>query len=618
MTVMTSYDAPTLDGRVLALEANATEHSSIKLSDTTACAAVCPDPITPLQSLADALVSVRQQGSLSTAKLAEIASAPMLLAKISGKRPDQLPAAPEHLTPIIQDCFPARYRISPKRWHNAISLIRTLLRNSGLHAPSGGEQALAPGWVALIAALPNNWKRHTMLVFARWCSESEIGPEDVTEQTLEDYKEFRRTRTIRTHLPQLTAGIRILWNRSARANLPGWPTRILVAPRRPHVEALPIACFPRAFRQELASYLAKHTEPDPFDAECRGWRPTTEAAVRRTLVRVASLAATRLGGPQHLTGLKTIISVDLIESAFRHYFERAGKVWREHVVVAATYLLALARYVHADAPTLARIEELRAIISKRVSEQRKPGLSERVSHRLMPFDDPRMLRRLFLLPTELYLLAKKERDADPPRLVRGAHFHEQALMLDLLQHDPMRRFNLASLNFLDDFICDERGRINRLWIPGNKTKNGIAIDTVIPPELAKRLRDHIHSYRPNLRGSHSPWLFPSPKGSARAPDNVTKSLGRVVRVMLGVTFTPHMMRHIVATVLYRRDPHNGVVVQRKLRHRSLKITEQTYGVLSNAGSNAAWQRELDSFRRAKTGGRNIRELQRKPAKGETR
>jgi integrase len=67
--------------------------------------------------------------------------------------------------------------------------------------------------------------------------------------------------------------------------------------------------------------------------------------------------------------------------------------------------------------------------------------------------------------------------------------------------------------------------------------------------------------------------------------------------MLGVAFGPHLMRHILATILYRQDPNNGVVVQRKLRHSSLKTTERMYGVLSNAGANAAWQRELERFRR---------------------
>jgi integrase len=59
------------------------------------------------------------------------------------------------------------------------------------------------------------------------------------------------------------------------------------------------------------------------------------------------------------------------------------------------------------------------------------------------------------------------------------------------------------------------------------------------------------------------------------------------------------MRHILATVLYRRDPNNGVVVQRKLRHTSIKTTERMYGTMSNAGSNEVWQREVALHLRAR-------------------
>jgi integrase len=220
----------------------------------------------------------------------------------------------------------------------------------------------------------------------------------------------------------------------------------------------------------------------------------------------------------------------------------------------------------------------------------------------MPFDDPRLLRRFFLLPDELYRAAHMLHDETPGRRakkhpVRAAQIHEQALMLDLLQRDPMRRYNLASINVEEDFIRDEKGRIIKLWMSGERTKNGIELDMPISPDLEKRIRTHLTKYRPLLQGATSPWLFPSPAGAHRAPDNVTKSLGRVVRKALGVRFTPHMMRHILATVLYRRDPQNGVVVQRKLRHSSVKITEQMYGRMSNAGANGAWQREVERYRR---------------------
>jgi len=70
-----------------------------------------------------------------------------------------------------------------------------------------------------------------------------------------------------------------------------------------------------------------------------------------------------------------------------------------------------------------------------------------------------------------------------------------------------------------------------------------------------------------------------------------------------------MMRHILATLLYRRDPHNGVVVQRRLRHSNIKTTERMYGQMSNAGANAVWQREVERYRRAE-----IRQKRPKPPK----
>ena len=563
-------------------------------SDTT-------PPSSPPTTLADALVFVRRHDVMAGRKLEDAISAVKVLEKVTGLKADQLPTQPEHLGPIIERAMPARYRIWPKHWQNAVSSIRALLRACGLHAARTTGKPTDPAWVAHLSTMPTKWESQALLPFGRWCSDVGTKPEDVTEQSLERYAHYRRTSTIRTYVTQHISAIRIIWNRCVRARLPGWPSRLLIAPRHPNVEALPLGCFPISLQEELAAYLLKRTEPDAFDADHQRWRPATAREVRRFLIRAASLIAQRLGGPEHVKSLADIVTADAVEFVLRHIYERSGHAWRGHAANFASYLLLVARdFVRVDAATVARIEELRGVIIKRLREQRKPGLSERVNERLMPFDDPKILRRLFLLPDELYRMAKRQLDAkSSPRPVRAAQLSEQAVMLDLLRHDQMRRHDLASLNYLEDFKRDDKGRINRLWVSGDRTKNGIAIDTPIPPDLAKHLQNHWTVHRIQLRGSHSPWLFPSPKGEPRAPDNVTKTLGRVVERMLGVKFTPHMIRHIVATLLYRIDPHNGVVVQRKLRHTNIKTTERKYGQMSNAGSNAVWQRELDQFRRAK-------------------
>jgi len=550
----------------------------------------------PPSTLADALAFARRYNLLSAKMLGEALSAVKALEKVTCRDAQQLPAAPKDLTPLIQAALPARYRIKPKRWSNAVSLIRTLLRACGLHAPLVRRPRPAePAWLELLGLMPETNERLRVLGFACWCSDAGVRPDEVSDQVLADYSEYRRTQTIRTHLPQLISSIRIFWNRRVKAQLPGWPARLLTAPPHPHVEALPLSCFPVSFQNELKEYLTKQTDPGAFDDNRTVWRPYTAMEVRKFLIRAASLVARRVGGPENVRSLAEIVTVESVEFVLRHVYDRAGGVWRENGANFATYLLLVARdFVHVDGATLSRLEKLRGIAAIRVREQRKPGLSEHVSERIMPFDNRKLLRRLFRLPGELY---RRAAELLKDRPVRAAQLYEQALMLDILQHDPMRRYNLATLNFETDFKRDDDGN-DRIWISGDRTKNGIAIDTLIPAELTKHIETHRKVYRPHLRGSTSSWLFPSPKGTHRAPDNVTKTLGRIVTRSLGVTFTPHMIRHIIATRLYRTNPNNGVVVQRILRHTNIKTTERAYGVMSNAGSSAAWQHDLVQYRRA--------------------
>ena len=551
-------------------------------------------------TLTEALVFVQQHNLVPTKVLEDARSAVKVLEKVIRRDADKLPAVPKDLTPLIESAFPARFRIKPKRWSNAISLIRRLLRACGLHARLvRGKRPSDPAWATLLNAILDRNERLRILGFACWCSDAGIRPDEVVEQTLADYQTFRQTKTIRTHIVQLISSIRIFWNRGVKAQLPGWPTRLLATPPHPYVEALPLSSFPVDFQNDLSAYLTKRTTPEPFDGNHEIWRSATAIEVRRFLIRAASLVARKMGGPANVGSLAEIVTVESVEFILLHVHARAGGVWRENAGNFATYLLMVARdFVHVDAATLARIEELRGIVVKRWREHRKPGLSERVAERIMPFDDRKLLRRLFRLPGELY---RRAGEMLKDRPVRAAQMYEQALMLDILQHDPMRRHNLATINFEADFKRDDGGRIDRLWISANRTKNGIAIDTPIPPDLAKCIETHLAVYRPHLRGASSPWLLPSPKGTPRALTNVTKTLGRTVTRSLGVTFTPHMMRHIIATLLYRTNPNSGVVVQRILRHANIKTTERAYGMMSNAGSSAAWQEDLNRYRRADRG-----------------
>jgi integrase len=576
-------------------------------------------PYPEVITVADVLVCVREHRLLSENVIAKGEAAVRLLEKVLGRSAEQIPARPKQLNPLMRAATPARQNVRHKTWLNTTCSIRGLLRPCGLHAPIATEKRPSdPAWAAAIDTLPKEkgGAGAALPGFARWCSDSGILIEAVTEQTLNDYIEYRDTETIISHIVGLTSAVRTGWNRAIRAKFKGWPARLLQAPRHPGVEALPPEDFPPSLMAHISEYLTKRILPDAFDADHKPWKPTTAREARRFLIRAASLIAGRLGSTQHLLSLTDVITVENCEFVLRHIYERSDRIWRGHAGNFANCLLVVARdFVRVDQATICRLEQLRDIIVKRVGENRRPGLSERIDKQLMPFQDQKFLKRFFNLPAVIYRKVAKSLEDKPgvapsinakKRIIRAAQEYEKALMIDFLQCDPMRRGTLAAINTETDFEYDDRGRVTDLSIPGSRTKNGIAIDTPISSDLANRIAKYLSDHRPHLRGSDSPWLFPSPKGGHRSPDNVTKAIVRVIRQNLGVTCPPHLLRHIIATQLYRQNPANGVVVQRKLRHTSLKTTERMYGALSNASANGAWQTELEQFRRAKVSARASR------------
>jgi hypothetical protein len=443
-------------------------------------------------TLAEALEFAREHNLLSESGLIEAGSAVRLFAKQTGKKPHELPAAPPLLTPIVEAAFGTRRRCERKRWANMLSSLRRLLRACGLHAPRPQDLTPSdPEWAVAAEALTNPQERSVMKAVGRWASGVGVEIDHFDERALADHIEYRHKNYIRTDLKRLRVVIRCIWNNAVRLQLPGFPDHLIPVPPSRHVEASPLSQFPAAFQADVAAYLSSKETPGPFDEDPRQWRHATVVSARRIIQRAATLEAQRRGGSLHIETLADITSVDAVEFVLRHLHKRAGDVWREYAGNVANRLYLIARdHVRADQATLARLEEFRKIIYARVRAQRKPGLSERVSQKLAPFDDAKLLRDFFRLPGRLY------RDAQDllqghgdrrPKGVRAAQRFEQGLMLELLQHEPMRRFNLAGINYKEDFARDERDRITRLRISADKTKNGIAIDTPIPPYLAKRI-----------------------------------------------------------------------------------------------------------------------------------
>jgi integrase len=382
---------------------------------------------------------------------------------------------------------------------------------------------------------------------------------------------------------------------------------------------LKLDAFPVSFAEDLTAYLTLLTAPDPFEQPleplgdgrshvARPLSPVTIADRRRFVLRAASILVAAGEPIERMTSLAVLVTERAMRTVLTELYRRGldrqqrnagageaiSKAWTGDAVTMAMVLFDIARrHLRLDKAELERLKGLKAQV-----QHRYPGLGDRVRARLSQFDDPRALRDLLKLPKSLFEAADKLlKDGCP---ARAASVHEVGLALALLLLLPMRRRNLAALDLQRHLVRNGQGRVVLLRIPGAEVKNGITLKAEVSSELARRIDRHIKIHRPALMRtvSTTAWLFPGRGEHHRCPEAIANKVSRAVERMVGTKFNLHLIRHLVATLLYDADPNNGPVAQRVLGHAQLKTTERVYGTIRTRGAQRTWADLLDRKRDA--------------------
>ena len=518
-------------------------------------------------SFADALALIEANSATSPKDIKTYRSAVATLGRVTGRLPGDLPLSPSTLRPLLEAVLPARFRMSRKRWANVRSALAAIAARTG-HVTSRAERRVPLGevWASAMAPLPRTPQSAALNGFARFCQVQGIMPAAVDETALEAYRAFLIERTYELDPGTTINSVRRMWNIAA-GTIEGWPGRKLLPPRNPHVRALRLEAFPASFAEELGAYLARLAAPDPFDQPFgdgpihvgRPLSPVTIADRRRILLRAASILV-EAGEPiERMTGLAVLTTEAAMRTVLTDLHHRKGNAWTGNAVTMAMVLFDVARrHVRLDKTELDRLHALKKQVTHRY-----PGLGDRVRARLSQFDDARMLRDLLGLPRSLFEAADKLlRDGCP---ARAASVHEAGLALALLLLLPIRRRNLAALDFQRHLVRHGQGRVVLLRIPAAEVKNGITLEAEVPQELARRLDRHIRIHRPALARTMTTttWLFPGQGEGHRCPEVLANKVSKAVRNAVGAEFNLHLVRHLVATLLYDADTGNGPVVQRQ-------------------------------------------------------
>ena len=520
---------------------------------------------------------------------------------------DRLPAEPEQLRAILEAVLPARHNLSRKRWANIRSDLRALLLRCGWVSPESRHGPPREGaWDEVVTVAVADKAGCALAPFARFCETQGITPPAVTAEVVLAYEAWRRAETLWNNSRQAALAVRKKWAELARGH-PELGITPFTLPSRVPWKAARIENLPPTFADELGRYLEQLRNPDRLNP--RHGRKRAELTVqhaRRALLRSAAYLEQSGVAREEITSLSVLVQ----PTALRMILERVDAdrerdpnddTWSYASVQLAQTLLTLARrWVDLPPEDLTAVKEMCHLV-----KVPHGGLSRRVRDRLAQFATPEELQELFDLPERGFahaeeMLKKAQRSKSSSNTKPGGHaakLHESCLALKLLLVQPLRRADLARLDINEHFRFDRRGRVHRIVIRAQKTRREIDIE--VPTDLARAIERHLKDYRPLLvRHESCTALFPGEDGGARGPDALGRQITKLAAQQLGVKLSPHLTRHLAATLLINDDSANLPVVQRLLGHGTLSRTEAMYGVTRTTAAQKRYGEIVDEMRDA--------------------
>jgi integrase len=255
----------------------------------------------------------------------------------------------------------------------------------------------------------------------------------------------------------------------------------------------------------------------------------------------------------------------------------------------ANFLKAAAKYwVKVDVEELAKIGK----VTTKLSRKQKAGMTEKNRHRLMPFNDPEIVRRFLDLP---FVLADEVR-RDGRKTVVNSVAAQLAVAIGVLQSVPIRVANLAALD-LDKHLVARGGRVF-VTIPSHEVKNERDYLMELPKEVADLIAWYCLEHRDLLIPPDAPTtaLFPGEGGKPKKPGTLGVQIGQRVERRLGIAVNAHLFRHIAAKLYLDRRPGEYGLVSRLLNHKSVSTTMQAYTGTETVSAGRHYQSVVASMR----------------------
>jgi integrase len=517
-------------------------------------------------TLAAVIASLEGRPDLSETRRRDLRSAVKRVAHLLGNAPEAVPLAMDVIRNGLATVNPMAHGMSPKRFTNLRSDFLAAVRSSGLIPATKRNKGLSPSWAALLEALSARRAHIGLSRLAHYASGKGIHHKNINDEAINGFIAAVRDGSLHQKPNALHRQVTLIWNEAARD--PSLGLSPVTAPSfRGPAERIDWWLLPPSFREDTDKYLDWCGGSDPFAADARS-RPLATTTLRLTRQQIHTAASALIDAEVDINCIKTLgdlITPENFKSILRQRLKRTEGELRsfEHYLARALIRIA-SEWVKVDASILV---ELKRLASKLPAPKRQ--LTPKNMRFLRQFDDPQSLKRLRMLPEQLWKEVKQ--DANPS--FRTLAKAQAALAIAIPTFMPVRPENLNELEFdVHLFVREGRGATSTLEINAEEVKNNEELAFDIPPHIVKMLIGYRDCVAPSVIGHRPTRIFVNADGTPKSQSMVAVLITSYARKRAGIILTPHQFRHLGAKIILDANPGAFSTVQHLLGQKSLKTT----------------------------------------------
>jgi integrase len=319
------------------------------------------------------------------------------------------------------------------------------------------------------------------------------------------------------------------------------------------------------------------------DGPVRGLRPSTVRTRRHQLFKAAS-ALVFSGQPvESIKSLAELVKVENFQALMRHLLARQGTP-TEALHGLAGGLLAVARHhVGVQKDTDVKLARLVKNLDREVI-----GFRSRTRTRLAAFEEDYVLAKLFQLPSQLLIAAKKAKSSKVRR-----HLAQVAIAIEILTFAPLRVGNLVALR-LGTTLKELSIQKSVCWlisISAVHVKNRHELIHELPAKQHPLIAEALGLYN-----QPEGWIFAGRRSCPKGTTLLSRQIKQVVAKHLGVEFHTHMFRALAGYVHLRENPNGFETVRALLGNRDEHVVRNNYAFMAERSQIAHAQQTIRDSR----------------------